>query len=113
MGGSPPKTTTWCGPWRGGFPGVENASADCRLFLLRKSKSKSKSIQLHSMMCMIVPYKTFFKGNFLLFGKQLLPNTPQPSEILNENKHFSRKKKKKKKKKNFPPKKKKKKKKKK
>merc|ERR1711953_954814 len=26
-----------------GFPGVENASMDCRLFLLRKSKSNSKS----------------------------------------------------------------------
>ena len=73
-----------CGPWRGGFPGVENASADCRLFLLRKSKS----IQL--VWCVWLCHTKLFSkeifGHFLLLGKQLLPNTPQPSEVLNENK---------------------------
>ena len=77
-----------CGPWRGGFPGVENASADCRLLLSRKFKSMSKSIQL-VWLCHTKLFSKEIFGHFLLFGKQLLPNALQPSEILNENKHFS------------------------
>ena len=44
------------------------------------------------MICMIVPYKTFFKGNlwaFFAFWKATSAKYPPPSEILNENKHFS------------------------